>query len=122
MIKCFTFYENEFAIIRQLFGYRYLLVNFFLHILFLCVDDISPNGRRQTGNSTTYVICSLYLQVTSQPPSPAVTDHLVALFEDAVDYYTANEEDRRHLGETPELAATVLLANTVLNLDVAMSK
>ena len=45
-----------------------------------------------------------------------------ALFRDATEDYRSRPEEAKHLAETPEGAAMVLVANTILNLDSALTR
>ncbi len=59
---------------------------------------------------------------TQLEPDAEVLAHLASLREDAVAGYRESMDDAKKLGETPEEAALVLLANTILNLDAALTK
>ncbi len=63
-----------------------------------------------------------YLLVTQQLPSSEVLKVLVELHADALQAYRDDPAQARHLAESPEAAAMVLVANTLLNLDSALTR
>jgi hypothetical protein len=62
------------------------------------------------------------LLATQQAASPAMIDELVSLHADCVSGYQKNPTDSAKLAETPNAAALVLVANTMLNLDSALTR
>ena len=62
------------------------------------------------------------LLATQQAASPAMIDELVSLHADCVSDYQKNPADSAKLAETPNAAALVLVANTMLNLDSALTR
>ncbi|MES2660022.1 MAG: PSD1 and planctomycete cytochrome C domain-containing protein [Verrucomicrobiota bacterium] len=62
------------------------------------------------------------LLVTQQAASPAMISELSALHADCVAGYQATPAESAKLGETPDAAALVLVANTLLNLDSALTR
>ncbi|MBK7998927.1 MAG: DUF1549 domain-containing protein [Verrucomicrobia bacterium] len=61
------------------------------------------------------------LLMLDKPPR-AMIDSLVKLYEGALTDYRADKETAARLGETPEKAALVLVANTLLNLDSSLTR
>lgn len=62
------------------------------------------------------------LLATQESSSPAMLDELAALHTAAVSDYQADPAVSEKLGETPQAAAMVLVANTILNLDSALTR
>lgn len=62
------------------------------------------------------------LLATQQTASPEMTGELVSLHVASVADYQATPEEWVKLAETPQAAALVLVANTVLNLDSALTR
>lgn len=54
--------------------------------------------------------------------TPRVLDELSALHADALAAYTADPKLAAHLGDSPDAAALVLVANTILNLDSSLNR
>lgn len=63
-----------------------------------------------------------YLTVTQRQAPSEVISELVALHRDALEAYRADSTRARHLADTAEGAAMVLCANTLLNLDAALTR
>ncbi len=63
-----------------------------------------------------------YELCTQQPPSTGIVAELVALHTEAAADYRNNPGEAAKLGTTPEAAAMVLTANTILNLDSALNR
>jgi hypothetical protein len=62
------------------------------------------------------------LLATQQTAAPAMLDELVALHAAATAEYDKTPDDAAKLGATPAAAALVLTANTLLNLDSALTR
>lgn len=62
------------------------------------------------------------LLATQQAAPPAMTGELAALHAACVSDYRAAPAECAKLGDTPEAAALVLVANTILNLDSALTR
>ena len=62
------------------------------------------------------------LLATQQVASPAMLDELAALLADCVSDYQKDPAGSAKLAETPAAAALVLVANTILNLDSALTR
>ncbi len=62
------------------------------------------------------------LLVTQRPATPAMLDELLALHADASQALASEPDESAKLAESPERAALVLVANTLLNLDSALTK
>ena len=63
-----------------------------------------------------------YHVVTQQTATPATLDDLTTLHADALAEFAATPADSAKLGATPDEAALVLVGNTLLNLDSALTK
>ena len=63
-----------------------------------------------------------YLLTTQQAATPAVIEELAALHSAALSDYRAQPDLAAKLGPTPEDAALTLTANTLLNLDAALTR
>lgn len=84
-----------------------------------CAQALAKSAANQ---DPAELVSNLCLKVTSKKPSDNTTKHLVALFEDAVEIFTVEPEEQKHLGATPQEAAAVIVANAVLNLDTSLTK
>jgi hypothetical protein len=62
------------------------------------------------------------LLATQQAATPAMLGELAALHADCVADYQKNPAESAKLAETPDAAALVLVANTILNLDSALTR
>ena len=62
------------------------------------------------------------LLATQSVAEPAVIQELESLYRDATADYKAKPDEAKHLSDTPEGAAMVLVANTILNLDSALTR
>ena len=62
------------------------------------------------------------LLATQQAASPAMLDKLTGLHTAATTDYQNTQAQSAKLAATPEAAALVLVANTLLNLDSALTK
>jgi hypothetical protein len=62
------------------------------------------------------------LLATQQAASPAMIDELVSLHADCVSIYQKDPAKSAKLADTPNAAALVLVANTILNLDSALTR
>lgn len=62
------------------------------------------------------------LIVSQRVASAAMLDELAALHADAEEEYTRHPEESAKLADSPEQAALVLVANTLLNLDSALTR
>ncbi|MEY3896126.1 MAG: hypothetical protein RLZZ214_1646 [Verrucomicrobiota bacterium] len=62
------------------------------------------------------------LLATQQAASPAMLDELAALHADCVSDYQKSPVESAKLADTPKAAALVLVANTILNLDSALTR
>lgn len=60
--------------------------------------------------------------LTLDKPPRMMIDSLAKLYEGALADYRADKETAARLGETPEKAALVLVANTLLNLDSSLTR
>jgi hypothetical protein len=67
------------------------------------------------------IACGMKL-ATQQEAAAGVIDELLALHADALAVYAESPADAAKLGPTPEAAALVLVANTLLNLDSALNR
>ena len=63
-----------------------------------------------------------YRELTLDQPAPATLDTLIALHGQLVKELTATPEDSTKLAPTPEQAAMVMVANTLLNSDLALNR
>jgi hypothetical protein len=80
--------------------------------------------KRMTGHSGDLRerIAFGYRVVTQQSATPAILDDLAKLHADAQSEYAATPAESAKLGSTPDEAALVLVGNTLLNLDSALTK
>lgn len=62
------------------------------------------------------------LLATQADAEPAVIQELESLYRDATADYMSKPDEAKHLSDTPEGAAMVLVANTILNLDSALTR
>ena len=62
------------------------------------------------------------LLATQQIPSRSMLDELLFLHAVAFEEYGKSAEISAKLGESPDAAARVLVANTILNLDTALNR
>ena len=60
--------------------------------------------------------------VTLEVPDPETLDTLTRLYQDALAEIKANPGDTAKLADSPEQAALVLVANTILNSDAALNR
>ncbi len=60
--------------------------------------------------------------VTLEVPDPETLDTLTRLYQDALTEIKANPGDTAKLADSPEQAALVLVANTILNSDAALNR
>jgi hypothetical protein len=60
--------------------------------------------------------------LTLAPPSRTMVDSLVRLYEGVLADYRADPDSAARLGPTPDQAALVLVANTILNLDSFLTR
>jgi hypothetical protein len=81
-------------------------------------------AKRMTAHSTdlSSQLAFGIVLATQQAASPAMLDELAALHADCVSDYQKNPADSAKLAETPATAALVLVANTILNLDSALTR
>jgi hypothetical protein len=63
-----------------------------------------------------------YRLLTLRDPSPEVLDTLASLHADATAEYRNSPKETRALADSPEQAALVLVANTLLNSDLALNR
>ncbi len=77
--------------------------------------------REGGGDDRAIVARGCQLLTLEQPPEAMVAE-LTRLYQDASRDYAADPADASKLAKTPEEAATVLVANTLLNLDRAMTR
>ncbi len=63
-----------------------------------------------------------YRLVTQREPGAKILDRLLALVQDAERSYRADPESSKAMAGTPREAALTLAANTILNLDAALTK
>lgn len=62
------------------------------------------------------------LLATQRRADPDVLRELQALYHDASNDYRSKPEEAKHLADSAEAAAMVLVANTILNLDAALTR
>jgi hypothetical protein len=62
------------------------------------------------------------LLATQQTAPPPVINELATLFSDAAAEYRRNLAESVKLADDPDAAALVLVANTILNLDSALTR
>ena len=62
------------------------------------------------------------LLATQQPADPGMLKELTDLLENLKAEYAKNPAESAKLGATPDEAALVLVANTILNLDSALNR
>jgi hypothetical protein len=62
------------------------------------------------------------LLVTQQEPAADVLAVLADLYRDAASSYKETPDTAAKLADSPEAAAMVLVANTILNLDSALTR
>ena len=74
------------------------------------------------GGSVRDVITRGCKFLTLDTPSPRMVETLLRLYEDAVQEYRNDPAVAAKLAATPESAAIVLVANTLLNLDRALTR
>ncbi len=61
-------------------------------------------------------------QITLEDPPTPMIDSLIRLFDGALEEYRRDPESSKKLGDTPERAALTLVANTLLNLDISLTR
>ncbi|MDX1680881.1 MAG: PSD1 and planctomycete cytochrome C domain-containing protein [Akkermansiaceae bacterium] len=59
---------------------------------------------------------------TQREADSSIIGELEALYREAAEDYRTHPEEAKHLADTPEEAAMVLVANTILNLDAALTR
>lgn len=81
-------------------------------------------AKRMTAHSTdlSNQLAFGILLATQQAATPAMLDELAALHADCVSDYQENPAESAKLADTPAAAALVLVANTILNLDSALTR
>jgi hypothetical protein len=72
------------------------------------------------GSDARAAIAVAARRLTLAPPADALLDTLVKLHAEAAADFRSDDAARAHWGDTPEAAAYVLVANTLLNLDLAL--
>jgi hypothetical protein len=70
----------------------------------------------------TEMLAHGFLLATQQEAPPSVMHELVTLFSEAAAAYRRDPAEAHKLAENPETAALVLVANTILNLDSALTR
>jgi hypothetical protein len=77
-------------------------------------------AQRMTGSTLSERIAQGCTLLTLEPPPDAMVERLVRLHSSALAEYQQHPEAWQKLGDSPDQAALVLVANTLLNLDRAM--
>ena len=77
--------------------------------------------RKKTPDNLREQLAFGYLLACSQSPSPTDLDDLKTLFTDLRDDFRDHPDNVKPLGATPEEAALTVVANTILNLDTALT-
>ena len=87
-----------------------------------CAQALAKRMRGTGGGSPREQISWGIGQATQKEAKCNHVDSLLSLYEDATESYKAQPEEAKALADSPEDAALVLVANTILNLDAAMKK
>jgi ABC-type nitrate/sulfonate/bicarbonate transport system substrate-binding protein len=81
-------------------------------------------AKRMTASGTDLEtrLTAGYGVLTSQSAPPDIVKALTSLYNDAKEDYEKNPAEAAKLGATPDEAALVLVANTMFNLDSALTR
>lgn len=76
----------------------------------------------QAGDDLRVRLAHAYRLITLRDPGPEILDTLASLHADAKTDYESNPAESEKLGTSPDQAALVLVANTLLNSDLALNR
>ncbi|MEM1296833.1 MAG: DUF1553 domain-containing protein, partial [Verrucomicrobiota bacterium] len=87
-----------------------------------CAQAFAKRMREEGGTELRQLLAWGLEQSTQQKAKEAHVDTLLALYRDAALSYQELPDETHALADSPENAALVLVANTILNLDAATKK
>jgi hypothetical protein len=88
-----------------------------------CSQALAKRAQHEGGTSPKQWIRWSFNTVTQQEPTEANTQQLLELYSSALDeYQDVGESSEGNSNESPEMSAMTIVANTILNLDKALTK
>jgi hypothetical protein len=87
-----------------------------------CALALAGRMAAEGGSGTEQQIAHGYELATGRAPGPAVLRDLLALYQDAAAQYEREPQLAAKLSDSPQRAALAVVANTILNLDVVLTK